>query len=65
LTTWKTPPVTGEGEARQNSGAEASPIGKGSASRHIRRRLITLIALFAHFYLENLPTPGKMIKLIA
>jgi hypothetical protein len=59
LTTWKTPPATGVSEACQNSGAEASPIGSPAEG------LISLISLFAHFYLANLLTPGKMIKSIA
>jgi hypothetical protein len=42
----------------RNSRAEASPIGIGSASRHMRRGLVALIALFAHFYLANHP-PGR------
>jgi hypothetical protein len=41
-----------------SSRAGASTIGKGSASRHRRRRLIALIALFAHFYLQNHPDDG-------
>jgi hypothetical protein len=52
---------TGLREACQNFQAEASPIGKGSASGHLKRNF----ALFAHVDLANFPTPGKMIKLIA
>jgi hypothetical protein len=64
LTTWKTPPDTGVSEVCQNSGAKASSIGKGSASRHMKR-LLALIALLAHIYLAKLPTPDKMLKIIA
>jgi hypothetical protein len=53
---------TGVSEVCQNSGAEASPIGKGSVSRHMKRGLL---ALLAHIYLANLATPGKMLKIIA
>jgi hypothetical protein len=63
LTTWKTPPATGVSEACQNSGAEASPDRQRIGSP--AQGLISLISLFAHFYLANLLTPGKMIKAIA
>jgi hypothetical protein len=62
LTTWNTPPDTAVSESCQNSGQKPPPIGKGLASRHIRRGLI---ALLAHIYLAYLPTLGKMIKSIA
>jgi hypothetical protein len=61
LTTCKIPPDTSLSEACQNFHAEASPIGKGSASGHMKRNF----PLFAHVDLAKFPTPGKMIKLIA
>jgi hypothetical protein len=39
--------------ARRNFAAGVSQIGKGTAIRHIRRGLIALIALIAHFNLAN------------
>jgi hypothetical protein len=43
--------------------AEASQTGKGTAIQHIRRGLIALIALFAHFYLANqCPSNGLSVE---
>jgi hypothetical protein len=59
LTTWKTPPDPAVGEARQNSGAEASPDRQRIGKPAHEKGLCALCGPSAHILFGNAPQAGQ------